>query len=309
MEKKLKINIKPILGSLIVALVLWFMVTTERIYSHQINVPIELVRIAEGKTLLEPIPKIAIIEVQGKGRSLIGVWFYDVAFRLELPDFKRTKKVMLKDYLSFLDLPATFGLTVVEIIEPKEIDLKIDDKITIKIPVELSGIIRPEDGYILANYVFDQDSVSVTGPKSKVDKIQTIKTDMIERSDLKVSFSEKLVLQNPQPGLITIASQTVQIDFDIQRLVERIVYKIPILITEAPPYLEVTAIPPELALKVKGGEKRVAALLPEEIKAEIEFASHYRPNLGKYAVSIKTPDDINWIESIPQTFSLQVKRK
>jgi hypothetical protein len=124
-----------------------------------------------------------------------------------------------------------------------------------------------------------------------------------------MSFSESLILQNPEPELIGLNVQNINVDFDIQRLVERVVYKIPIFITEVPADLEVLAIPPELALKVKGGEKRVAALKPDEIKAEITFASHYRSNIDTYAVSIQTPDDINWIESIPKTFSLQIKRK
>jgi hypothetical protein len=61
MPDKIKVNIKPIIGSLSVALILWIMVATEKIYSYQIRVPIEIAHLAPNKTLLEPIPEFAVI--------------------------------------------------------------------------------------------------------------------------------------------------------------------------------------------------------------------------------------------------------
>jgi YbbR domain-containing protein len=309
MAEKLKVNVKPILGSLMVALILWFMVASEKIYSYQIKVPIEILRLAPGKTLLEKIPEYAIIEVQGKGRSLIGAWFYDVRFRLEFPNIKKSQNIKLGDYRNFLDLPATFGINIVEFIEPVDFELKVDDQISVELPVELKSQINTEDGYVLSNYLIDNDSARITGPKSKISHMMYIETENLNRSEQKLSFSERLNLYNPEPGILNISPTSVNIDFDIQRLVERIVYKIPISIQNVPRHLEVKAIPPDLALKVKGGEKIVAALKPDEFKAQIDFASNYHPDREKYAASISTPEEVSWLESIPTTFSLQVKRK
>lgn len=309
MSEKLKVNIKPIIGSLIVALILWIMVATEKIYSYQIKVPIEIVRLAPGKTLLDPVPKYSVIEVQGKGRSLIAIWFYDVRFRLEFPALKQSQKIKLINYLSFLDLPATFALSVQGIIEPESFDLRIDNHKKKIVPIRLSGEVEVDDGYVFVDHAFDQDSVTITGPDLKMQKIEHILTGDLQQHSTTSSFSHLINLPNPDPGIIEIIPQTIQVDVDIQRLAERIVYKVPILIGRVPPYLEVTAIPSELALKVKGGEKIVAALEASDIRAEIDYRNQYRPDREEYAVSISTPENISWIESIPKTFSLQVKRK
>ena len=309
MAEKFKINIKPIIGSLVFGLIIWFMVATEKTYSHQIKVPIKIVRLAAGKTLLEPIPEYAILEVQAKGRSLIAIWFYDVSFLLELPNIKRSQKINLKDYLTFLDLPATFGFSVLDIIEPGMIDLQIDDLVKRELPVVLSGKIQPEDGYILMNYTFDFDTVIVTGPRSKVEAVHSIFTENLESIGKRSYFAQDINLVNPMPGIIEITPENVRIEADVQRLVELIIYKIPIKIQDVPAKFEVIAIPPELALKVKGGEKLVAALDTSLIKAEINFKNSYRPDRVKYAVSIKTPVNIIWIESIPETFAIQVKKR
>jgi hypothetical protein len=309
MAEKFKINLKPIIGSFVFGLIIWFMVATEKTYSHQIKVPIKIIRLAAGKTLLEPIPEYAILEVQAKGRSLIAIWFYDVSFNLELPNIKRSQKINLKDYLTFLDLPATFGFSVLDIIEPGLIDLQIDDLVNRELPVMLSGKIQPEDGYILMNYTFDFDTAIVSGPRSKVEAIHSIFSENLESIGKRSSFTQDINLVNPMPGIIGINPETVRLEADVQRLVELIIYKIPIKIQDVPANFEATAIPAELALKVKGGEKLVAALDTSLIKAEINFKKSYRADREKYAVSIKTPENITWIESIPERFTIQVKKR
>jgi hypothetical protein len=309
MPEKIKINIKPIIGSLGVALILWIMVATEKIYSYQIRVPVEIIRLAPNKTLLEPIPEYAVIEVQGKGRSLIAAWFYDVRFRLEFPAIKKDQKINLNNYLSYLDLPATFALQIQEIVEPGSFELKIDNLVEKIVSVKLSEEIDVEDGYVFANHTFGPDSVILTGPESKLKKIESILSGKIEQHSTTSAFSHTITLPNPEPGILEISPQNVQIEIDIQLLVDRIVYKIPILIRNVRANLDVTAIPPDLALKVKGGEKIVADLQASDIKAEIDYGSQYRKNREKYAASISTPENISWIECIPKTFSLQVKRK
>ena len=309
MSEKIKINIKPILGSLSVALILWIMVATEKIYSYQIRVPIEIVRLAPGKTLLEPIPEYSVIEVQGKGRSLIAAWFYDVQFRLEFPTIKKSQTIDLNKYLVYLDLPATFGLQVQGISEPESFELKIDNYLEKRVPITLAEEIQVEDGYVYAKHLFSPDSVKIAGPASKVGKIENILSGNFEQKSITSEFSSRISLPNPDPEILEISPRNVQITIDIQLLVDRIVYKIPIHIRNVRRNLDVTAIPPELALKVKGGEKIVAELQASDIKAEIDYGSQYRPDRDEYAASISTPDNISWIECIPKTFSLQVKRK
>ena len=309
MSEKIKVNIKPILGSLAVALILWIMVATEKIYSYQIKVPIDIVRLAPGKTLLNPIPKFAIIEVQGRGRSLIAAWFYDVRFRLEFPAVKKSQNINLNNYLSYLDLPATFALQIQEIVEPEAFELLIDDQIDKKIPLKLSGNIEYDDGYVFADHKFTPDSVTITGPKSKVSEITNILSGDIDQHSTSSEFTHQISLASPEPEIIQVSPRNARVYIDIQLLVDKFVYKIPIQIRNVKGNLDVKAIPPELALKVKGGAKIVAALEASDIKAEIDYGNQYRKDREQYAASITIPENISWIECVPRTFTLQVKRK
>ena len=309
MKEKIQKNLRPILGSLAFALILWIMVATEKTYSYQINVPIVIERLAKGKTLLEPVPESALIEVQGKGRSLIGLWFYEVTFRLELANITESRNIILSDYLTSLDLPTTFGVSILQVVEPKNFDLNIDDEIVREVPIQLVGVIQPEDGYTLIDYQFVEDSARIRGPRSKINKISTIMTESVEFIGNKTSFTEKTFLINPEPDIFQLTPISVDLDVNVQILIEGFVREIPIRIYDVPDEYEVVANPPKLALKVKGGEQLVAALDTSSVRAEFNFRQNYRPGRDKYAVSIITPEKITWLESFPKTFTLQIKKK
>ena len=189
MFENLRRNLKPLIGSIVISLVLWFLVATEKEYSYQIKVPLTIIRLAQGKTLREKIPEYAVIEVRGKGRSLIAIWFYDIKYNLELPDVRSDQTISLADHLNFLDLPATFGIQILNIIEPNTLNLKVDDAIVDKKPVHLSGNIGTEDGYILLKYDFEFDSIKISGPKRLVRKIRYIHTDTLELINQKMNFT------------------------------------------------------------------------------------------------------------------------
>lgn len=309
MKRKIRKSIKPIIGSLFISITLWFMVTTSKEYTTQMKIPLEVSRLARGKTLLEPISSEVTMEIRGTGQSLIAFYLYESSFNLILPEITRNTKLSLADYLVFLDLPSRLNLEVVEILEPKTLELKVDDFIVSQIPVQFSGIVETEPGYIVLDTTYSTDSVRVSGPKSILDTIKFISTENPIFENQKYAFSKRLKLQSPVPDFININPNEIDVQFEVQRIVERVVYEIPVIIQNVPNNLIVESTPPFLSLRIKGGEKFVEKITNEEIQAEIDFSAQYKPELPDYPVSIETPEGISWLESSPKTFKLTVKRK
>jgi hypothetical protein len=302
-------NPRPMIGTVIAATVLWFIVTTDKEYVHDIEVPFEIVRLAPGKTLSEPVPEKVLLEVRGRGRSLIALNFYNAAIRLDLPSVGRPQVIDLHDYISFFDIPATLGIRVSEVLDPVEVNLAVDDIVTRRIPVALSGNVATMDGYALLKFWFDDDSVTVTGPAKRVNRMSRVMTENLDEQDHRFSFNKRVNLESPLPGLITVEPRRTRANFDIQRLAERIVYDIPVSVINVPAGLEVKAEPANMALRIKGGEKLVAAVKAEEIVAQIDYSLHQQGANRSYAPFIRTPENITWVESIPREFSLYIKRK
>jgi len=304
-----KKNIKPFIGSLVVALVLWILVATDKNYDYQISVPIELLRLAAHHTLSEPFPDQALIEVRGKGRSLLVSRFYDLKITLDFPELKSSTTVQLDEYLGTIDIPGALSIEILGVIEPKSFDLKVDELVDSKKPIDVSGSIGVEDGYTLIGYKCSPDSVQISGPKSLIGQIDQIYTEMVSMKGQRISFSENLTLENPNPALMQLEADNALVEFNIQRLVERVIYEIPIQVVNIPRNLTVESVPPKMALRIKGGENLVAQIQADEIKAAINFTKQYKVDQEEYGAEIITPENINWIESIPKKFRLKIRRR
>lgn len=309
MKRRIRKTIKPLIGSILVSLMLWFMVTTSKEYTTQINIPLKISRVAFGKTLMEPIPNNINIEIKGSGQSIIALYLYDAQFTLALPEINKSQTIQLSQYLNFLDIPARLGLNVTKIIEPSSLDLKVDNfKRTLK-PVRFAGKLIPEPGYVLLDTIYSQDSLTVSGPETLIDNINFISTQPIVYNEKKYPFQDVNSIQSPDSELVFINPKEISVEFDIQRIVERVVYEVPIKIKNVPKKLTVESMPSSFSLRIKGGEKIVEKLEVTEIIAEIDYASQYKPEREEYAVSIKVPKNISWLESSPKTFKLKVRRK
>jgi YbbR domain-containing protein len=235
--------------------------------------------------------------------------FYNVKLNLDLPDLDRSQTIELNEYLNFLDLPVTFGLEIGEIIEPRSIDFVVDDLETEKKPILLSGSVGTANGYVLLGYTLTPDSVTISGPKSLLQKQDYIFSEVLEITGQKRNFSQNIAVINPEPEVTNIEPQQVNAEFNIQRLIERVVYDIPINVINVPSQLQVDAVPNKMSLKIKGGEDLVAAVSSADITADIDFAKNYQVEKESYAARIITPENISWIEPIPKTFKLKVRRR
>ena len=219
MFNKYKQNIKGMIGSVMIAFILWFYVITNEIYyNHRTKIPLYVKEIAPGKTLLNKVPDEVLVEFQGKGISFIIMWFYDTSFELMLPDVRTSQRIDLNKYYSSINIPPAVQLKVVQIISPTEINLELDDYCEEYKPLAFVGNIIPAKGYEIIEQKFEQDSALVSGPKSLVCKIQAIFTDSLIVNEVKSDFTKTARLQSPNLDLVKVKPTTVKIAFDIQRL-------------------------------------------------------------------------------------------
>ncbi len=302
-------NYKPLLVSFFLALLLWIAVTTDKVYTMQVEVPFSITRLAPGKVLLEPPPSRIVLEVSGKGRALLGMSFYKGTINLDLPEIAKSTTILLRDYQKRLTIAHELGVRVFDVVAPKAIELKIDDYAKAKKPVKLLAQIKPQPGYILLKSKMTPDYVTVSGPKSYVKNIRFILTDTLVKKNIKYPFQQIVKLRTPRAGVIKIDPNTVLAEFTVEQIVERSIYNIPIQLIGIPPQYLAKAFPPNISVKIKGAESLVTALQPSRITAYFDFSRFYTEGVLEYPVEVETPQGIGLISKSPQQFRLQLQKR
>ncbi|MCK5345587.1 MAG: hypothetical protein KAR20_19390, partial [Candidatus Heimdallarchaeota archaeon] len=302
-------NYRILLAAFALAVLLWVVVTTDKEYTMRLEVPFSISRVANNYILSERPPSKVVMNVTGNGRALFSLYFIKTSIDLELPEINRTTTIQLKDYQKRFHIASELGIKITDIVEPKSIRLKVDRYAEMKKPIIVLSKIGPMPGYIFVGMNVDFDSTIVSGPLSILNSINYIYSDTISKSGLKYPFRSIVKLQQPKPGITGLSPSSVNINFNIEELVERPIYNIPIQILSIPPEFLATAIPPTVTIRVRGAESKVAALSGDQITAVFDYQKYYKTGKMEYPIVIEIPQNITLLETLPNSFRLQLKRR
>ena len=300
---------KPMIGSFLLAVLLWAAVTTDKIYTIRITVPLQITQVAPGYVLKEMPPKYAILKVRGKGRALITLYFYKPKIKLELPQIKKSTTLRLMDYANQIYVGQDLGVHLEDIIQPREIRLEVDRYKEMPKPVKIRHQIKPTPGYVLSRIEVKPESVMVGGPRSIVKTIRFIQSEPVARDNVRYPFNVQLRLVSPKPGIVHLKPNRVNVRFVIEQIVERTVYNIPIQIIGLPPNLTAKAEPPVVSVRIKGSEHKVASISREQITAVFDYQKEYRVGRSYYVPHFEALNGVDIIKVSPKSFHLLLRKK
>ena len=100
-------------GGLLLALALWFHLTTEQQFNKQITVDVDYINIPEGLMLSSDSQKTAIVEITTSGKKLFKILYFDsVRIVIDLSDYNEPGKFSLELSRDQLTIPS--GMTSVK---------------------------------------------------------------------------------------------------------------------------------------------------------------------------------------------------
>ena len=303
-----KENYRPVLVAFGLAVSLWLVVTTNKEYKTRIEVPFSIARLAENKVLIKSVPDKVIMEVSGKGRALIGLNFYNLKINLELPEINKSTIINLNDYLNRFDVATELGVNVIDIIEPKQLDLRVDRFLSTEKPVRVKSNIQTAPGYIMNSYDLEEDSVLVSGPATLIERLNYLETENINKEDAKYSFHQTVALVQPKEGIIDLDPPVVSVSFEIEQIVERTIYDVPIQIVGVPANLIATPTPRNISLRIKGSESIITQVNKDAITVFFDYGKRYQKGQVEYDVQIETPNHVTWTSASPNKFRLHLQR-
>ncbi len=163
--------------ALVVALVVWFGVQTDRQTEVRYPVLLEVRAGADDETVLGPLPKTVDVVFSGTGRELLRLsdGHYRVRKRVE-PGPPGPRRVTL----DVRDVTGSGSSQVRPVsVEPAVLTVSIDRVVSKRVPLRAQGQVEPAAGYTLAGPVkFDPASVTLIGARTILAEIDTLAVDL-----------------------------------------------------------------------------------------------------------------------------------
>lgn len=293
--------------SLLVAIVLWLFIASDKYYEHVQNVSLHLINQPADMVLKEPVPSNIKVNFGGSGKELINLGFINKYIEMNLDEIKQdtTTYPITVDMIS--GIPT--NIVPLNIVEPDSIKIELDRLAEKRVPIHSNITLTPLDGYIhVGSIILDPDSIDISGPESLINSINQISTQEKEYRNVIKEIQEKIDLFPPAFETLHYSLNTVHFTADIQRIGERFISDIPIQVTNAPQNVNVIVVPSTLSLRLQGGVKVLSNVNKEDIVARINYLSRNRYTRTRIPAMIQVPPDISFSDVKPPYFELIVER-
>jgi len=314
-RKKSGLNLKIKVGSFIFALLLWLFVVINNTYNYNVEVPIDIENLKQGKIIAREIPEKIVVNFHGKGIYLLAMKYLkssNARFRLDLSTINRFWNCPVSDYLSWIILPRGLRgeIQVREVVSPDTIRIVLDDKAEKQVPVDCSDIsIQPKTGYVLVGPPDAiPDSVTVSGPERIVSHISAVSVKPYKFDNKSNDFSAEIELKKPESELVTLKEEKIRLFAEIQKLGEKVIDNVEVKVKNVPVGIEVIVEPSVINLKIIGGVTIIGEIDYEHIEVYVNYPQELREsNSTLVRVNVEVPEKITSYEPTPPEVRLSVK--
>ena len=286
------------LGSLILAILLWFFVVTDIEYFFDLKIPLRVEGLSAERALNNELPEQVTVRFRGKGHTLL--WadmtmpLSETGLVLDLAKTKNTQVYYLNDYFQEhpdkIVLPRDYNLDIISIVEPESVWVSIEKMATKELNVNAQVDIKPALGYMLVgNVSVEPARVTVHGPSSLLQDLTSINAPplSLENVNVDVSLSLPLVLEPRQ--LFSVETATVTVFADIQSIGTVAFSNVNVRIDNVPKGMEVSVIPQAITLEVEGGLDRLLELRAEDFRVSFDYGANWTPDVLLYVPEAVLP--------------------
>jgi hypothetical protein len=306
---------KRVSYSFVIAFVFWFFIKSEDSYSVNINIPLVARNLQEQKTYREEVPDNIFVTLKGTGRSFIWLrlfsGFYEDDFKAVIDlssitdEYDFELDTYYKENPEKIVLPPALDLEFVEVLSPRNIQIKLQRYLVKKVPIKSQILVSTEPGYIALDGKFIPDSISIGGPEEAVNAIEFVQTEKDTLLNLISSVENDWLILNPNK-LISFDPKKVSGFINVQPISETIVTGIPVQLINKPNDVNVFVNPATVSLTIVGGLEQIANILPTDINVVIDF-SLWNAEKQFYSPRINLPEYlIEWKDLSPNNLEILV---
>lgn len=302
-RNRLTQNLGLKIGSVAVALLLWFHIATEKeTYERTLEVPLLVVGVASGQVIAEEIPATQQILFRGKGKRLLTLPWRDIWVEVDATDIRSRGTFTLG--VENVHFPEGLRLEVAEVLLPNRVTIVLDNRISMRLPVQPHMDVEAASGYTLVGVASsDPDSVTLTGPESKIRQISFVEVDTFRmRRRLRSPIEREVAVISPSIYNLTIEPVVVYVRWDVQQLGERTFPEIPVQFTGTDNPERYLATPRTASVTVGGGEKLLEGLRAEDISLILDLQGQRPDGLTSIEPRVELPGGISFLSMEPRFF-------
>lgn len=265
-------NIWLKVGAVLMGMLLWFHVATEKTYNHQLTLPITEIMLASNLSLAANPPESLIILVTASGKQLLRSKWRSSGLRINAAQYRPGRyNIDLNTSNTSLIDPGT-EISFDEVLTPNSFLLNVDYLDEQEKDIIPNIVVTPDDGYALKEiHAAVPPKIIVRGARSVLKQISVLTTDQTEISGVRNNLILTLAVLQPEAYGLTIEPDSITVKIEIVPVQTRLFKKVPIVIYNSPSGKTVEIDPPDIDIEMTGPPKEINLINKNALVASVDF--------------------------------------
>ncbi|MBT3231177.1 MAG: YbbR-like domain-containing protein [Calditrichaeota bacterium] len=297
------------LSLFLLAIILWLLVVTERIYEYSFEIPIIISEVKAGKMLIKDVPEWALVKFQTSGKELLRMQY------LNKPVLRVDLSTINSEYVfpftpDMVVLPGGVNAVVLDVVAPDSVLFLLDDKLELKLPVQPNITVEALSGYTqVGEILVEPDSVLLRGPRRKIESIKKIQTIKAEISEGKRNTEIELELVLPSAYGATIEPSKVKALLRIERIGEKEIIGVAIEVRNKPRDRIVLVEPASVDVNISGAISIISKLEKDDLDAWIDYRDYNPRRSNQVPIRLFIEPEVEVGSLLPENVRLIVRRQ
>ncbi len=258
--------------ALLIGFLLWFHVATEKIYKHEIQLPVTEIVLGDSLTLVDNPPDSLVVLVSASGKQLLRSKWRQRGIRINATQFRAGRHVInfTTENVSLVGAPTDIQLE--EVVSPTSMSFLIDHITEKQVDVIVDLVTERDEGFAVSRVSNPvPPKVTVIGARSLLHRLKSVSTVHKELTRLRNSLTITLPLLPPKGYNISMIPDSVTVQIEVVPVKTRIFKDIPIVIFNAPQDKEIQVEPPSLDIELTGPPEDVDLLNRNALVASVNY--------------------------------------
>lgn len=268
---KLFENLWVKIAAILLAILLWFHVATEKTYQMEISLPLAHIDLSEELVIAEPPPDSIKVLVSASGKTLLRSDWKQSGLRLVVSG-SRAAKFRTDVSPANLSLVKADKVDLQEVILPREIILTCERKMQKTVPIISKLTVYPDDGYLIdENESIFPREVTLIGPRGRLKFIDSIETISKTIEGVRNNFSSRIALKRPDIFGLVMEPDTAVAYFNVTPIKRKEFNNIAIKLINIPHGKNYNISPNTIDLQVAGKTETIDSISSELFSAIADF--------------------------------------
>lgn len=295
-------------ASLVVAVVFWLFARGEQTTDKLFAVPLVLRGMPEGLTTVQPVPETVDVVLSGANKELVklGLWGKPYAV-LDMSSAVPARVFRVSLSSANIVVPHDVGIQVLEVRDPKNLDLEIDRVAEKRVRIEPAVAGEPAQGFYLSGKAVSvPESVSIFGPSRVVAGMSSVTTARLDIAGHKSRIEATLPVIWTEPWQLHAVPKEVRVAVEIEGTGAATLSGVPVSFEHEPGFSSVTIEPKSVELRLSGPERAVAALTAADVSVTVDARGLPR-GIHQLVPEITVPQGIELEAVVPVRFTVTLE--